>query len=89
MHPHHSWQPLRNVSGISQELSALYGGFWDVFVMGDSFSYAIYCIDYVELAGDYWTVLICKVGEALAGGKHVLSSVECGSGKDCEGVTRC
>uniref|UniRef100_A0A7S3B2I9 Uncharacterized protein n=2 Tax=Haptolina ericina TaxID=156174 RepID=A0A7S3B2I9_9EUKA len=90
-------KPQLDVSGISNEIAAQQGGFWDVFVMGKmwrchphqqtlhnalvssvhpahsypsphlllshgSFSYAVYCIDYVELAGEYWTVLICKAG---------------------------
>ncbi|KAL1504864.1 hypothetical protein AB1Y20_008634 [Prymnesium parvum] len=45
---------------IGQRLSAAHGGFWDVFAMGAAFSYSIYCISYVELSGEYWTVLLCQ-----------------------------
>ena len=33
---------------------------WDVFVMGDVFSYSIHCARYVELAGGSWNVLLCQ-----------------------------
>ena len=53
-------EPDLNTTAIGDTLTARHGGFWDVFLLGNSFSYSIYCIDYVELAGEYWTVLICK-----------------------------
>ena len=33
---------------------------WDIFVMGDAFSYSIHCARYVELAGYSWNVLLCQ-----------------------------
>lgn len=45
---------------ISQALSSQYGGFWDVFFMGDAFSYSVTCRKYVELASDVWNVLLCQ-----------------------------
>ncbi len=34
-------------------------GEWEVLAMGRSFSYALSCARYVELAGDAWNVLLC------------------------------
>jgi len=74
--------PGLNTSAISNRLTTIYGGFWDIFLMGEGFSYAIYCIDYVELAGEYWTVLICKESIDEWGndcGEHGLSLYANGS----------
>jgi len=51
------------VSGqMSRDLRDSFGGpLWDVFVMGDAFSYTISCWRYVELAGYHWNVLLCQM----------------------------
>ena len=40
--------PKLDSAGIGTRVAKLYGGFWDVFLMGHSFSYSIYCISYVS-----------------------------------------
>lgn len=75
-------KPDLDSRAIGDELTARHGGFWDVFLLGDSFSYSVYCIEYVELAGEYWTVLICKESVDEWGndcGDHGLSLYSNGS----------
>ena len=45
---------------IAQRLLEARGGFWDAYFMGASFSYSVYCSEYVELASESWNVLLCR-----------------------------
>ena len=45
---------------ISQRLSQLRGGFWDVYFVGSAFSYSVACLEMVELASDRWNILLCR-----------------------------
>ena len=49
-----------NGSAVSERLSITFGGFWDIYLMGSAFSYSVYCVSYIELAGSEWNVLLCS-----------------------------
>ena len=45
---------------IAKALTAARGGFWDVMMIGTAFSYSVTCIEFVELAGAEWNIILCK-----------------------------
>jgi len=48
---------------LARQLSQQLGGFWDIYFLGGTFSYSVYCLSYVSLASSAWNVLLCR--EAL------------------------
>ena len=65
-----------DVQGVSEDLSARFGGFWDVFIMGPKFSYSVYCRKYVQLSTSRIEVLLCKESDQSLDPK----GVECADG---------
>ena len=44
---------------ISDKVAERHGGVWGMYLMGEAFSYSVYCLQYVELAGDWLLPRVC------------------------------
>jgi hypothetical protein len=61
-----------DAAAICGRVAHAFGGTWELYVLGEAFSYSVHCLEYAEFAGEHWTVMLCKAAADTA-------AVDCGN----------